>query len=217
MARVSKRSTADAVLDRYGQTFAEELAIPVERNTPSPLFRLLCFALLASARIGHDLALRATRALADAGWTTPEKMADSTWRQRTSVLNRSGYARYDESTATRLEQTTSLLLERYRGDLRRLRDAAGRDPAAERELLKEFKGIGDVGADIFFREVQLVWHELFPFADRRILEAAGRLELGQDAAALRRTVKSRRDYVRLSAGLIRVELENHYDELPRAA
>lgn len=217
MPRVSKRSTADAVLDRYGQTFAEELGIPVARNTPSPLFRLLCFALLASARIGHSLALRATRALADAGWTTPEKMADSTWRQRTNVLNRSGYARYDESTATRLEQTTSLLLERYGGDLRRLRDAAGRDAAAERELLKEFKGIGDVGADIFFREVQLVWHELFPFADRRILEAAERLGLGKDAAALRRAVTSRPDYVRLCAGLIRVELENHYDELPRAA
>lgn len=217
MARQSKRTTADAVLERYGQTFAEELGIRIEQNTPSPLFRLLCFALLSSARIGHGLALQATRALAREGWTTAQKMADTTWRQRVRVLNRAGYARYDESTATRLDQTTSLMLDRYRGDLRRLRAAAGRDPAAERELLKEFKGIGDVGVDIFFREVQLVWDELFPFADRRTLQAASRLGLGKDAAAIRRLLKSRRDYVRLSAGLVRVELEDHYAELPRAA
>ena len=57
------------------------------------------------------------------------------------MLNRSGYARYDESTSRYLEATSRLLLEDYRGDLRRLREAAGHDPKRERELLKQFKGM----------------------------------------------------------------------------
>ena len=77
-----------------------------------------------------------------------------------------------------------MLLDRYQGDLRKLREAAGRDPQEERRLLEEFKGIGDVGADIFMREVQLVWDELYPFADRRGLSAAARLGLGDSAQAL---------------------------------
>lgn len=217
MARQSKQTTVRFIIDHYGQTFADELGIGLERNTPSPLFRLLCFSLLASTRIGHNIAVRAARALAREGWTTPERMAASTWRKRTNVLNASGYARYDEGTATRLEQTTSLLLDRYQGDLRRLRDAADRDPRAERDLLKEFKGIGDVGVDIFFREVQLPWEELFPFADQRILKAARRMGLGKDAAELRRLVRGKRDYIRLVAGIVRIELEDRYAELPAAA
>jgi hypothetical protein len=31
----------------------------------------------------------------------------------------------------------------------------GAEPEADREIFKEFKGIGDVGTDIFFREVQV--------------------------------------------------------------
>ncbi len=68
--------------------------------------------------------------------------------------------------------------ERYRGDLRRLRDEAARDPA--RELLEECKGIGDVGVDIFFREVQGEWQEPRPFLGERALRSAGRLDLPAD-------------------------------------
>lgn len=217
MARASRRAVAAAVLDLAGRTDSEELRIPLERNTPGPLFRTLCFALLASARIGHEIAVEAARALAAAGWTTPRKLAASTWRQRTDTLNRAGYARYDESTSRMLGDTTGHLLERYGGDLRRLRASAGRDSDAERRLLKEFKGIGDVGADIFFREVQLVWDELYPFIDDRAVRAARQLKLGDDASSLRALLRSRREYVRLVAGLVRIQLENRHDEVLRAA
>jgi len=83
-----------------------------------------------------------------------------------------------------LGDTAKMLLDKYQGDLRRLRAAAERDPGRERALLKECKGIGDVGADIFCREAQVAWNELFPFADRRALETAGRLGLEDDAARL---------------------------------
>jgi hypothetical protein len=198
------------LLERHGRLFSEELHIRLEQGTPAPLFRWLCASILFSARISAKLALRGAQALTEAGWTTPARLAEATWEERTRVLNQSGYARYDERTSTMLGQTAELLLDRYRGDLRRLRYEAAYDPDRERARLKEFKGMGDVGVDIFFREVQVVWDELFPFADQRALLAASRLKLGRNAQDLVGYV-DRRDFTRLVAALVRVDLTGDYD------
>lgn len=216
MAKPAEDRIVEALLERHGQTYASELGIDLERNTPSVLYRWLCAATLLSARISADAAMQAARALAEQGWTTAQKMADATWEHRTRTLNRAGYARYDESTSRMLGDTAQLLLDRYGGDLRKLRDAAQRDPGRERALLKECKGIGDVGADIFCREAQIAWDELFPFADRRALDAAGRLGLEDDAEKLARRA-SRKDYPRLLAALVRTRLAGDFDEVLEAA
>ena len=218
MARPSKRRLCEALLERHGRTLADELRIDVARNTPSPLFRLLVVSILISARIRHRIALDAARALAEQGWTTPQKLGAASWAQRTRVLNRAGYARYDERTSRMLGDTCELLLERYRGDLRRLRDEAGREPRRERALLKELKGLGDVGVDVFFREVQVAWDELYPFADRRALRAAQRLGLGGDARALARLAGGdAEEFSRLVAALVGVGVERDFDGVRAAA
>jgi hypothetical protein len=205
-----------AVLERHGQTFADELGIDLAQGTPAPLFRWLCASILMSARIRAGAAIAAARALAGQGWTTARKMTGSSWEDRTRTLNRPGYARYDESTSRMLGDTAEMLLEKYRGDLRKLRDAAARDPARERALLKECKGLGDVGVDIFFREAQLAWPELYPFADRKALQAAARLGLEDDAQALAEQV-SRQDFPRFVAGLVRVSLARKFDDIRKQA
>ncbi len=141
-------------------------ACDLRRNTPSPLFRLLCLALLTSAPVQADIAMRAARAMAEAGWTTPKKLAESTWQERVKVLNGAGYARVDEKTATQIVEFNNHLLEAYGGDLRQLRAEADGDLEAAIRALKRFKGIGDTGAAIFLREVQAGWDEFYPFADK---------------------------------------------------
>jgi endonuclease III len=204
------------LLAAYGRTFAEELGIRVETNRPSELFRLLILSLLLSARINHSIAMKSARVLFERGWTSPAKMARTTREERVAALDEGGYGRFDERTATMLGQTTQLLIEKYRGDLRKLREAAGADPERERRLLKEFKGIGDVGVDIFFREVQLVWPELFPFADKKVLASAEKLGLPPDARKLARLAPRRRSFVRLVSALIRVDLQRKQDAIRRA-
>lgn len=206
-----RQAVVDRLLDRFGTTYAAEAGFTV-RDAPAALFRLLCLATLLSARIRAETAVAASRALADAGWTTVDKLRASTWDQRVRVINRSGYARYDERTARMLGQTADLLHDRYGGDLRRLRKEAGRDPGEERRLLREFKGVGDVGVDIFFREVQGVWDELRPFVDRRAADSAARLGLPRDPDELARLVP-KGDLVRLVAALVRVDLADGYDEI----
>src|SRR5439155_646964 len=78
----------------------------------------LCASLLYSARISAELARRAARALIEEGWTSPQKKAGASGADRAQVLNRAGYARYDERTSTMLADTAELLLREYKGDLR---------------------------------------------------------------------------------------------------
>lgn len=201
------RETIDRILDGHGRTFAEELGLNIARNKPSPLFRLLCFCLLASARISNDIALNAARALAKEGWTTAPGMQKSTWRQRTDVLTRAGYARYDESTSRMLGDMADLLMRDYGGDLRRLRDEAGGDVRELQRLLKRVKGIGDTGADMFLREVQVAWPEAYPFMDRKSKQMAERLGLSRDAGRLARQVQGKPQFVRLVDGLVRASFD----------
>ncbi|MFU8831902.1 MAG: hypothetical protein ACNA7J_07060, partial [Wenzhouxiangella sp.] len=205
MAR-SNRTIVDALMARHGRTFASQAGIRIARNTPAPLFQLLCLSLLFSARISADIAVAAMQALRSSGWTTPKKMVDAGWRARVDVLNKSGYARYDERTSSMLEDASQLLLDKYRGDLRRLREQAEFEPEAERRLLTEFKGIGDVGVDIFYREVQGVWSEITPFVDKKAMQGAKQLGLPDDARAIARLVEQK-DLPRLVAALVRVQLE----------
>ena len=132
-------------------------------------------------------------------------MADSTWSERVQVLSQNGYARYDESTARMLGDTAEMLLARWDGDLRHLREEAGGDVARTRALLQEAKGIGEVGADIFCREVQGVWPEVRPFLDDRTLDAARALGLGEDPDAVARLVEGA-ELPRLTAALVRAAL-----------
>jgi hypothetical protein len=216
MARPSRSAIERELLDRHGRTYAEELLIDLARGTPSALFKLLVAAILFSARIGASQGSRAAAALYREGWTTARKLADSTSEERVHVLDRNGYARYDERTSTMLGQDSELLLERYRGDLRKLRDEAGRDPGKERALLRQLKGLGNVGVDIFFREVQVAWDELYPFADERALGEARRLGLPGDPKALARG-HDRQTFARLVAALVRSSLAKDHDEILRAA
>lgn len=198
-----------ALLERYGQTYAEEAGIRLA-DTPAPLFQLLVAAILFSARISAGQAVKALRALWAEGLTTAQHMRAATWEQRVHVLNRSGYARYDESTSRMLGDSSGLLLERYHGDLRRLRDEADGDVEGIHQRLKEFKGIGDVGADIFLREVQAVWEPVYPFVDPRAAANAQRLGLPTTGEGLKGLV-AREDFPRLVAALVRVGLDKGFD------
>lgn len=69
------------------------------------------------------------------------------------------------------------------------------------------QGFGDVAVNIFCREAQEVWEELFPFADDRSLKLAAEHGLPHDSAKLAELVDNdRHQFVRLLAALIRSNL-----------
>lgn len=180
--KTAKKPPDDAVvralLDRQKTTYAAQAGIRL-RNTPAPLYQLLVLAMLLSARIKADIAVAAARELFDAGMRDPRSMAKASWQERVDALGRGGYRRYDERTATLLGKGAELLLERHRGDLRRLREEP--DP---KKALRDVPGIGPTAVDIFLRDVQAVWPEFAPYIDHKAQDGAGRLGLPTAPAEL---------------------------------
>lgn len=197
---MSQREIARTLVRRHGTTFTEQADITLA-DKPSPLWRLLVLSLLLSAPIGSDIAVSAARELSRSGYRTPTAMRKATWQQRVDALGRGHYRRYDERTATMLGKNADFALDRYRGDLRRMRaEADGPDEVGKR--LQEFKGIGPTGAVIFCREVQAVWPELSPYADGIAVKGAERLGLPTAAHRLAALVPDD-DVPRLVAGCVR--------------
>ncbi|AUG80489.1 endonuclease [Kitasatospora sp. MMS16-BH015] len=192
------------LLAEHGRTYAEQAGITL-RDKPAPLYRLLVLTVLCSVPIDADLATAAARELFRAGYRTPRAMARSGWQARVDALGRAHYVRYDEGTATALGEGAELVLDRWHGDLRRLREAAGESSARLGELLQEVPRIGPVGAAIFCREAQAVWPQLRPYFDDRACAAAERLGLPHTPRGLGRLVPPE-DHARLAAALVRVSL-----------
>lgn len=182
-ANDSHRDLAAALDKRAGQTYADEAGITLH-DTPVPLFELLVLAMLLGARISADIAVSAARELFAAGLRNPKAVVDADRATIVDALGRGHYARYDESTATQLTETSHILIDDYDGDLRKLAKAAGNKVDRAHELLQDFTGIGPVGADIFLREVQNTWAWVAPFFDKKSLQSAENLGLPADAAAL---------------------------------
>jgi endonuclease III len=200
-----------ALLNRQRRTYTAQAGIRL-RNTPAPLYQTLVLAILLSARIKADIAVAAARAVFDAGMRDPRSMADASWQQRVDALGKGGYRRYDERTSTLLGRGAELLLERYGGDLRRLRD----EPDPKRALL-DIPGIGPTGADIFLRDVQGVWPEFAPYIDRKALDGARRLGLPASPEKLGGLVQGRQ-MPRLADGLVHAALDKPLaDEVLAAA
>lgn len=197
---MTAQDTARALLDRAGTSYAAEAGIKL-RDQPSPLYRLLVLSVLLSTRIKAEIALSAARELRTYG--TPQKMLDASWQDRVDALGRGHYVRYDESTASALGDGAHLLLDEYRGDLRKLRAKADGNVDALRERLREVPRLGPVGVDIFCREAQAVWPELRPYFDKKSRNGAERIGLPTDSEKLAELV-AEDELAHLAAALVRV-------------
>jgi hypothetical protein len=110
-------AVVEALLDRYGSTYAGEAGIRLA-DRPKPLYQLLVLATLLSARISADVAVAAAKELFAAGCGTPEGMRKATWQDRVDALGRGHYRRYDERTATMLGDGAELIIDRWKGATR---------------------------------------------------------------------------------------------------
>ena len=133
--------------------------------------------MLQAKPIRATVAVDAARGLFAAGLTTPEKLAAAPRKQLIRVFGAAGYARYDESSATRLRSMSQLLIDEHSADLRTLRPDAP-------QSLQTFDGVGPACATMFAREAQGVWPELAPVFDKKALQGAEQLGLPRDAEEL---------------------------------
>jgi hypothetical protein len=196
---------AARLLGAAGVTYAVEAGIRM-KNQPMPLFQLLVLTMLASKPIGSRVATKAAHELFAIRLRTPAAVLDADRQVVIDAFGRAGYARYDESSATRLSDMASEVRDVYDGDLRNLAANSHEDPTSAAEALQRFNGIGHTGADIFLREVQDVWHWVRPYFDDRALAAAADLGLPDHPGDLGDLAP--RSNSRLAAALVRVSLDS---------
>jgi hypothetical protein len=203
MATPEPEDTVQRLRNEAGTTYAHEAGIHLD-DKPMPLFQLLVLCMLASKPIDAGIAVRAARELFAGTLRTPDAVLAADRRQLIAAFGRASYTRYDESSATRLTEMAQAAHDDYGGDLRRLGES--QDVGTVRKLLKEFKGIGDTGADIFLREVQDTWTWVRPYFDERARATAKELGLPDDPAELGRLAGTRT--AELAAALVRAALDD---------
>ena len=157
-------------------TFAEDAGITLA-DEPEPLFQLLILCMLQAKPIRATVAVDAARGLFSAGLTTPEALLAAPRSQLIRIFGTAGYARYDESSATRLRAMAHLLIDEHSADLRTLRPDAP-------QSLQTFDGVGPACATMFAREAQGVWPELAPVFDKKALQGAAKLGLPEESEEL---------------------------------
>jgi hypothetical protein len=201
-----------------GRGLAEAWGFRVTNN-PANLFQLLYLSILLRPRGDYQKAMNTALALRDRGWDSPARMARALQADRFRLIRDVSHRRDAQEVAAVLGDLARTVSERYRGDLRRLRTESRQDPHRIRAQLVELPGVDDDVVDLFFREVQAIWPEVAPSADRRALTAARRLGLGRSPAELA-ALAGGRESERLAwlvGALARVELEKRYGDFREPA
>jgi len=197
------------LISTYGVLPLQDLNL--HDSTTSKSVRILALvlnAMLTSTRISHRIANATLKCVIEAKYHHLESLEGSTWEERTQVLTKGGYTHYREKTATALGDLAKLLRDKYDGDFNNLLLRAKSSPQKIRSLLKEIKGLGNVGIDIFFGSAQSIWPCLAPFIDSRNMETAKRIGLSSDVKSLWLDVgKDPTEMCRLSSALTTVRLE----------
>jgi hypothetical protein len=209
---MSRKDVIDALIESRGQLYSEEIGADIFRDTPQELFHWLIGAILLSARVSACNAVRASAALRREGLHRIDALlgADRTVVMR--VLNENGHGRPDDSTADDLREAAAIFHERFSGDLRKARSYGG-----TLKHLQCARALGPTGAEIFAREAQAVWDELFPQLGGPAEKAAADLGLPTEAGDLSDLCCGRERYVRLVAALTRVQLDGSSQRVREAA
>ncbi|TDB89538.1 hypothetical protein E1264_08055 [Actinomadura sp. KC216] len=213
------KATVRTLLDRHPDGYVAEATGFTVTNTAAGLFRLLVLAILADDGAPSRAAVDATRALLDRHWDSAPEMAKSDEGERSEVIDRAGYDGAEQASR-RLGEATRLVMDRYGGDLQRLRAAADGDAGRLRDLLREIPGMDDAGLTVFLREAQMFWPEAGPFVDERAAAAAERLGLPSDPGELLEDVARGGGEEKLSwlvGALALADVHDEYDGIRRTA
>ncbi|KAE8378758.1 hypothetical protein BDV26DRAFT_291882 [Aspergillus bertholletiae] len=210
------RPKVQTAIEKLGRSplHGTEIAQKPLTASPETLLAMVIDALLKSRPISHELTQRTITKVIEAGYHDIRKLGKSSWEERTMILKDGGYNRYREQGATNLGELAELIDSKYHGDLNNLLEEAHHDRDEVRKLIKEIKGLGDLGADLFFNNVQSVWPEIAPFVDQRSLQTADQVGIGTDLEAIYADLK--RDSLkmsRLANGLSIARLDKREGEL----
>ena len=196
-----------------GGRFSIELGIDVDGGADE-VERWALAATLFGNRISAGIVRRTYRELERAGVRTLADAGRRTWEELVVLLDRGGYARYDERTARRLLALAETVCDRYEGRLAALGEQVT-DPGQLERALCALPGWGPVTVRVFLRELRGIWPGADAPLDERAAAAAGHLVLPAELDEVRSVAAAARLDVRdLEAGLVRLALAHDLARCP---
>ncbi len=140
-------------LERDFETYPQELGLDLHKEEDQ--FKWFLASILFAARISAKIAKNTYKEFDKEGLITPDSIIKAGWDKLVEVLDKGGYTRYDESTATNLIELSKKLKEGY-GSIANLYRQASSKTDLEKKL-KDFKGVGPTTVSIFLREMRPIW------------------------------------------------------------
>lgn len=158
-----------------GGRYSIEMGIDVDRDDEE-IERWFLAATLFGHRISAGTVVRTHAVLDRAGVRVIADVASFTWEELVALLDEGGYARYDFSTASRLQALAAAVEHRLKGPVA---DLGGRvtDPGELEAMLDVLPGWGPTTVRVFLRELRGRWPAACPPLDPRAGWAAGHLGL----------------------------------------
>lgn len=165
------------IVELVGGSYASQLGIDLSSGDSAEIQKWFIAALLFGARISEKIAMNTYREFEHADLLSSGMILQAGWDRLVEILDRGGYVRYDFKTATKLLNVCEALDRQYGGDLNALHACAADTNELIRRVKGLGKGIGDVTANIFLRELRGVWAKANPIPSPRAIEAARALRL----------------------------------------
>jgi len=170
--------------EKLGEKFSIKLGIDLESGKSEEVLKWFFASILFGARITEKIAMKTYHEFERRGVLTPDKILRTGWDGLVEILDAGGYVRYDFKTATKLLEIMKPLKKAYNGDLSNLHRQASDPRDLEHRIKGLGKGVGDVTANIFLRELRGVWEKADPLPTELVVFASRNLELtklaGQD-------------------------------------
>jgi len=173
------------------QSYSDELGLDLTKLEDR--FKWFLASVLFAKRISAETAKETYLYFEQEELTNPDAILQAGWDRLVEVLDSGGYTRYDFSTATNLLGIAKTLKEKY-GSLERLH-AESSSPRDLENRLREFKGVGPVGVNIFLRELRGIWEKAKPSPSRMAVVTAQKIGLDPE------------DVERYESQLVRLNLE----------
>ncbi|WOD09893.1 DNA methylase [Pseudomonas sp. NyZ704] len=137
---------------------AADIGLDLSQGDDQALFKWFIASFLFGKRIQQNIAVQTYRVIIKQHQRdTPRKLGNCSHRELVRMLGEGGYARYDESTATRLLKLCTKLNDEYQGKVSVIQQLSDNRADLEKRL-NAFEGVGPKTVEIFMREAGPVWY-----------------------------------------------------------
>lgn len=170
-----KTERLEALVANLGDKYSEALDIDLSMAKDEEVFKWFLVSLLFGAPITESAVIKTYGCFCKHKVLTPKKILAAGWDRLVKILDEGSYTRYDFKTADKLLLVMKNLVEKYGGSLTRLHDQALDSRDLEKRIEELGKGIGNVTASIFLRELRGIWLKADPYPTRMVVQAAKQL------------------------------------------